>query len=335
MFKVKRRASELMQTPLALETDSEASAQMLSTTPFASLPAKDQRWRAVLQNFESITIKYVGFKGVAMADQLSRQAKWYKASSSLLLQVATVAMGYTRQDVEEAAAGLLGDDTRGHTLWVFPVPGDVTQPPELVDLLDAQAACPQAREARKSAVPRPEQLAPGKTAFYIGNDEDDLPGALYRAMQDGTTRLTQLYLPSSMREEAIKKVHDQAHVGAKGTYKALRRTWYFPDMQAAVEDYVRGCLPCAQSKTTVRTVKPGHFRSRETSRLFETMSVDVLELSVPSRDYRHVLVLQDMYSTLILLIPLKTQTATEITEALIERCVGLFGSPEELVSDKG
>jgi hypothetical protein len=48
-----------------------------------------------------------------------------------------------------------------------------------------------------------------------------------------------------------------------------------------------------------------------------------------------VLVLQDMYSTLILLIPLKTQTATEITEALIERCVGLFGSPEELVSDQG
>ncbi len=28
MFEVKRRASELMQTPLVLETDSEASAQM-------------------------------------------------------------------------------------------------------------------------------------------------------------------------------------------------------------------------------------------------------------------------------------------------------------------
>jgi hypothetical protein len=35
-------------------------------------------------------------------------------------------MGYTRQDVEEAAAGLLGDDTRGHTLWAFPVLADVT-----------------------------------------------------------------------------------------------------------------------------------------------------------------------------------------------------------------
>jgi hypothetical protein len=38
MFEVKRRASELMQTPLGLETDSEASAQMLSTR----LPSKKQ-----------------------------------------------------------------------------------------------------------------------------------------------------------------------------------------------------------------------------------------------------------------------------------------------------
>ncbi len=43
-----------------------------------------------------------------------------------LCQSAAVAMGYTRQDVEEAAAGLLGDDTRGHTLWAFPVLADVT-----------------------------------------------------------------------------------------------------------------------------------------------------------------------------------------------------------------
>ena len=47
------------------------------------------------------------------------------------------------------------------------------------------------------------------------------------------------------------------------------------------------------------------YRSRKTSELFETMSVDVLELSVPSRDYRHVLVVQDMYSTFMLLVPLR------------------------------
>jgi hypothetical protein len=47
-----------------------------------------------------------------MADQLSRQAKWYKASSSLLLQVAVVTLGYTAQDVEDIAAQLLGPSAR-------------------------------------------------------------------------------------------------------------------------------------------------------------------------------------------------------------------------------
>jgi hypothetical protein len=50
-----------MQTPIVLETDSEASAQML----LSQLPAKYQRWRAFLANFESVKVHYVGYKGVA------------------------------------------------------------------------------------------------------------------------------------------------------------------------------------------------------------------------------------------------------------------------------
>jgi hypothetical protein len=63
---------------------------------------------------------------------------------------------------------------------------------------------------------------------------------------------------------------------------------------------LRARLPAVHAdKTKPRKVAPGHYRSRKTSELFETMSVGVLELSVPSRDYRHVLVVQDMYSMFI------------------------------------
>jgi hypothetical protein len=58
---------------------------MLSTTIVSQLPAKYQRWRSVVDTLESVEAHYVAYKGVAMADQLSRQGKWYKASSSLLL----------------------------------------------------------------------------------------------------------------------------------------------------------------------------------------------------------------------------------------------------------
>jgi hypothetical protein len=151
MLEIKRRSSELMQTPIRLFKDSEASAQMLSTTTVSQLPAKYQRWRALLANLESVKVHYVGYKGVAMADQLSRQAKWYKTSSSLLLQVAVVTLGYTAQDVEDIAAALLGDHPQA--LMVGPIALDTErlarEATQLSRLLAAQASCPEAQEMRK------------------------------------------------------------------------------------------------------------------------------------------------------------------------------------------
>ena len=61
----------------------------------------------------------------------------------------------------------------------------------------------------------------------------------------------------------------------------------------------------------------------------------MLELSIPSRGYRDILVVQDTFSTFILLVPLKTQQTEEITEALLERVVAVFGPPDQLITDRG
>jgi hypothetical protein len=63
------------------------------------------------------------------------------------------------------------------------------------------------------------------------------------------------------------------------------------------------------------------------SALFETLSADVLELSIPSYGFKDILVVQDMYSTFILLMPLKTQQSEEI--------VAYFGPPDQLITDRG
>jgi hypothetical protein len=71
----------------------------------------------------------------------------------------------------------------------------------------------------------------------------------------------------------------------------------------------------ALSKATARVMDPGHLRTPPLSALFETLSADVLELTIPSRGYRTDVV-QDTFSTFILLVPLKTQHSEEV---LIER----------------
>jgi hypothetical protein len=81
----------------------------------------------------------------------------------------------------------------------------------------AQAACPEALEGRKQARERPAELKPGDRAIYIAGPDHDLPGALCRDTMDGTTLLQQTFLPTSMREQAIKEVHELAHTGSNGT----------------------------------------------------------------------------------------------------------------------
>ena len=307
---------------------------MLTTTPFSQLPAKYQRYRTLLQQFAQVRVHYVGAKQVVMCDQLSRQAKWYKAESSQLLQVAAV-LGYSAQEIELAAAGILGDDPQA----LRAPPGQDHEPDEteLGRLRAAQAACEECKKSLPSAAGRSgsETLEPGRTHLFVGDNDDEYPGVLQRRTMDGTTELRQIYCPTQMREQAIKEVHNQAHTGVKGTYKNLRRTWYWQNMEKDVLAYVQRCTDCLFNKTRARRVHPGQFRSRQVSELFEAFSADVLELTIPSNGYKHILVIQDMFSTFILLIPIRRQTAEEITTAIIERVVSIFGPAARLVSDQG
>jgi hypothetical protein len=124
---------------------------------------------------------------------------------------------------------------------------------QLAKLLAAQAACPEAQEVRKLAREWPAELKPGDRAIYIAGPDHDLPGALCRDTMDGTTLLQQVFLQNPMREKAIKEVHEQAHTGSKGTYKALRRTWLVLQQDAGGGGRLRARLSaCRASKAKPR-----------------------------------------------------------------------------------
>jgi hypothetical protein len=48
----------------AVETDNEATAMLLTSTPFAQLTAKYQRYNVMLQELGSVQVEYVGAKRV-------------------------------------------------------------------------------------------------------------------------------------------------------------------------------------------------------------------------------------------------------------------------------
>jgi hypothetical protein len=98
----------------------------------------------------------------------------------------------------------------------------------------------------------------------------------------------QVLLPKGLQEEALRDAHDRAgHLGMVKTYQRPRSTYYWstyywPGSRAAVDDYVKTCDGYQRSKTRARTIRPGHYRHRQVSNLLQTISVDILEFSIPS-----------------------------------------------------
>ena len=66
------------------------------------------------------------------------------------------------------------------------------------------------------------------------------------------------------------------------TYKKLRCSSWWPNMQRDAADRVARCGQSTLSKASARVMDPGDFRTRPVSALFEMLSADVLELSIPS-----------------------------------------------------
>ena len=102
MFELKRRRTEFIATPIALETDNEATAVLLTSAPFAQLTAKYQPYRVLLRESGSVQVEYC-----------ERVVLWYRPSS----QAAHI--GYTAHDIGMVAAFVVGDSpvvlvARGH-----------------------------------------------------------------------------------------------------------------------------------------------------------------------------------------------------------------------------
>ena len=340
MLELRRRQRELSACKVVLETDCSVAASLLTTAPLASLPAKWMRYRMLLSSFADWEVWYVPQKSVVVCDELSRQSRFYRPSSSRLLQVA-VQQNLSGVELDEAAGQFLGDDNGNEDKLdeALEVAGAFTDA-RLSQLLAEQGRddfCKQVAaqlELELQDGGRVEDAAPGAAYFY--RNTTDLPGVLMRASADAHSVVHQVLLPKALRDEALRDAHDRAgHFGAVKTYQRLRSLYYWPGSRAAVDDYVRSCDGCQRSKTKARAIEPGHYRHRTVSDLFQTMSVDILELSIPSESYRHVLVVVDEFTGFMILVPVVTQTATEVVSKLVERVVGIFGAPDSILSDNG
>lgn len=146
-------------------------------------------------------------------------------------------------------------------------------------------------------------------------------------------------VPTERSQEIISRYHDAvkaAHGGIGKTLNRIREMYYWPKMASDIENYVKGCSVCKQTKPTNmnQNAMMGNFRDPKSP--FRMMALDFVgPLPMTKLGNRFMLVVVDLFSKYVFVKPLKHQSANHTINYLKDEIFLKFGVPEILISDNG
>ncbi len=122
------------------------------------------------------------------------------------------------------------------------------------------------------------------------------------------------------------------HRGIPSSIMALRKEFWWTNLEEDVTNFVKSCIHCLVSKNGTMIKRPlGNNLVAE--KIMEVLHIDFLTMNV-SAEYKYVLTMVDGFSNFIFGVPTKGTTAVEAVNALMQ-FITLFGIPEFIVSDAG
>ncbi|KAL0198302.1 hypothetical protein M9458_006842, partial [Cirrhinus mrigala] len=303
----------------------------LSHLESAKLGATEQRWAAQLAVFD-FEIRYRPGKSNSNADALSRQPPADSDGVGQLLP-ATVVPASLQQ-----AVGVEQHWATQAVLKVFPSHS-------AADLRALQESDPEIGRVlcfwrRKSFPCGDERRSLSKGSLTVLHQWDRLvecEGVLYRRIfrPDGREEIFQVLLPSVLREEILRWLHQEhGHQGIERTTELVRQRCYWPGMTGEVSRWCRECESCQSAKDVqpVASSLMGHLLA---SRPNEILAVDFTVLEPSSSGLENVLVMTDVFTKYTLAVPTRDQRAETAAQVLAVEWFCMFGVPGRIHSDQG
>lgn len=254
------------------------------------------RWVHYIGRFD-YTIEYVKGKDNIVVDVLSRHI--------------------------EGATDVITNKTIGPEMNLFKVPLGRTVMAKLKNILDHQRSDSNVREIVK----RMHTGGTAESKYYVLEG-----GVLYK--MDTHRKALRLYVPEELQKDLIVCIHEEVgHFGRYKVYALMKQRYYFTNMSRIIGRVVRSCEVCQKSKHTLRN---------HTGPIKTVIAVDVGErvfcdiygpLPAGRYGYKYIFVIQDAFSKLIRLYPLRRA----IGKATLT-CVRKFHSElniRTLCSDRG
>ncbi|CAK8694208.1 unnamed protein product [Clavelina lepadiformis] len=165
-------------------------------------------------------------------------------------------------------------------------------------------------------------------------------GMLYRRIENSVEEIyAQLLVPSTMKNDVLKSVHDLihggGHMGVKRTFARLKERFFWPFCHKDVETYCKECCLCDLRKVPRRIVRAPLVPSEENTPM-QKVEIDVLSGLPETRNgNRYILVVCDTYTKYMQCWPMKFQNAKDTAYLLYHRWVTIHGVPETIHSDQG
>jgi len=167
-----------------------------------------------------------------------------------------------------------------------------------------------------------------------------LPDHLF--MRTKTTHANKIFLEDDpdLRQDILQTLHDSpaaGHPGISNTWELVHKQYEGPRLREFVEQYVKGCARCQESKTNVHRSKAPlqRFDTPVKEGPFQYISMDLITDLPKSQGFDSILTIVDQgCSKAAKFIPCtKTIDGTGVALEYLKHLVPWFGLPKRIISD--
>ena len=142
-----------------------------------------------------------------------------------------------------------------------------------------------------------------------------------------------IVVPTQQTEALIIDYHGQNHPGVESTTAIIRSRFWWRSMAKQIKQLVDNCRTCVQTK--VRKTPKAEMQVMENPKPREAIAIDLGSLPNTPRGNVCFLVIVDLGTKMVSILPLPNQEAAVIKLALWKGYIGIYGVPKVLVSDQG
>ena len=145
-----------------------------------------------------------------------------------------------------------------------------------------------------------------------------------------------LVVPKEFQANILERVHNETHFGLVGTVDALRRSFFWAKMARDAKQFCRACIVCHRAKPSNRGKQPIEPVLLGKSYPGSAVGVDIGTLPWADGEYCYFLLMVDLFTRQIELMPLHDQTYQSVVKAFEHGWVYRgHGIPDIILTDQG